>query len=359
MTGARYLIIFSLTISFFCFSPELCAQERAGAEAEYLRIKDMAFKGDYQQATMEARKLLKEYPSYGDARVLLGRILAWQKEYDQALAVIDTLLLNDPDNADALEARKDISQWSKGNTPVATDVRAGYSFDSFNDPYNRFWQVFSAGAGHRFKWGTASAGINAGNLRIGEPDNVNDTELQFEAEAWPGLTSENYAYLSYAYSPGHWFPRHRAAAEIWQVMPEGWAVSAGLKYYRFDRNDFIASLSVEKYAGKFWLSAKGYLYFKEDNPTSSFYFNIRKYFNETEYLQLTLGTGTAPDEPFDIQTDLMRLSANSIRLAYYFSMSPKLMIRTGAGYSREEYAEDTWRNRFEGNISFIYAIKMK
>jgi YaiO family outer membrane protein len=359
MPRSHYLIICFLTICCFYFNPDVYAQEKAGAEAEYLRIKDMAFKGNYQQATMEAWKLLKEYPAYGDARVLLGRILAWQKEYEKALAVIDTLLLNDPDNTDALEARKDISRWSKGNTPVATDVKAGYSFDSFTEPYNRVWQVFSAGAGHRFKWGPASAGINTGILRIGEPDPVNDTGLQFEAEAWPRLTNDNYAYLAYAYSPGNWFPRHRAAAEIWQVMPKGWALSAGLKYYRFDRNDFIASLSVEKYTGKFWLSAKSYLYFKEENPTSSFYFNIRKYFNETEYLQLTLGTGTAPDEPFDVQTDLMRLSANSIRLAYYFSISPKLMIRAGAGYSREEYAEDMWRNRFEGNISFIYAIKMK
>jgi hypothetical protein len=38
------------------------------------------------------------------------------------------------------------------------------------------------------------------------------------------------------------------------------------------------------------------------------------------------------------------------------------MVRLGAGYSREEYdALDgpDWRNRFEGNVNFIYAIKMK
>jgi hypothetical protein len=35
------------------------------------------------------------------------------------------------------------------------------------------------------------------------------------------------------------------------------------------------------------------------------------------------------------------------------------MMRIGTGYSYEEYAENTWRNRFEGNLNFIYAIKMK
>ena len=127
----------------------------------------------------------------------------------------------------------------------------------------------------------------------------------------------------------------------------------------FDRNIFIALASVEKYLGKYWLSLKGYLYFKDDGLTTSGYFNIRRYFNDINYLQLTLGAGTAPDEPFDIKTDLMRYSAYSIRIAYNVSLAPKLVMRIGTGYSYEEYEENIWRNRFEGNINFIYAIKMK
>jgi hypothetical protein len=34
-------------------------------------------------------------------------------------------------------------------------------------------------------------------------------------------------------------------------------------------------------------------------------------------------------------------------------------MRLNAGYSREEYAEEIWRDRFEGGVNFIYAIKMK
>jgi len=319
----------------------------------------MAFDGSYSEATTELRRLLKIYPSYGDARILLSRVLAWQKEYEQALAVIDTLLLTSSDNGDALEARKDILKWSSKKSHAANDIRVGYYFDSFSRPYNRFWQVFKAGAEHLFNWGQTSAGINYGIIRTGDTPVVKDADLQFEAEAWPRFTADNYAYAAYAYSPGNWFPRHRGALEIWQVMPKGWAVSAGINYFHFDRDDFIASLSLEKYLGKYWFSGKGYLFFKENGPTSSFYFNSRRYFNDSDYLQLTLGTGTAPDEPFDVQTDLMRLSANSIRLAYYGSVTPNLMMRIGAGYSREEYAENTWRNRFEGAVSLIQAIRMK
>jgi len=303
--------------------------------------------------------LLDAYPSYGDARILLGRILAWQKDFDQAAAVIDTLLRSEPDNEDALAARRDISLWSKENTPVATDIRAGYFFDTFSEPYERFWQVFKAGAGHRFNWGPAAAGINTGNIIIGDPEPANVTELQFEAEAYPHLSNKNYAYLSYAYSPGSYFPKHRAAVELWQILPKGWVVSAGANYYYFDRNIYIALASVEKYVGKYWLSLKGFLYFKDEGPTTSLYMNARRYFNDTDYLQITLGTGTAPDEPFDIQADLMRLSANSIRLAYNVSITSRLMMRIGAGYSREEYEENILRDRFEGGVNLTYAIRMK
>ena len=335
------------------------SQDAISPESEYNRIKTIAFDGDYVTAATAARKLVNMYPSYGDARILLGRILAWQKEYIIAGAVIDTLLLKEPGNKDALSARSDIVLWSRENTPVSTDLRAGYSFDSFSDPYSRFWQVFNAGAGHRFKWGPAYAGLNIGNIRIGEPSPSKASELQIEAEAWPRITSKNYADLAYAYSPGTYFPKHRAAAEVWQVLPAGWAISAGLNYYYFDRSAFIALASVEKYVGKYWLSVKGFVYFKDIGPRASITLNARRYFNDKDYLQITLGTGAAPDEPFDIQTNLMRLYANTVRLAYNLSVTHKLVMRIGAGYSREEYIESIRRNRFEGNVNLIYAIKMK
>jgi YaiO family outer membrane protein len=353
-----YLIIILISIKIFISVPLLC-QDISDPEAEYARIRALAFEGKHDVASADARKLVNSFPSYGDARILLGRILAWQGKYADATAVIDTLLLSEPANADALSAKRDILQWSKEKSPVSTGIRTGYLFDTFTKPYNRYWQVFNAGAEHNFNWGLAAAGINIGNAIIGEPIPDNATEWQLELEAYPKLSSKNYAYLAYAFSPGAYFPGHRAAVEIWQVLPAGWAASAGMNYYYFDRNIFIALASVEKYLGKYWLSLRGYFYFKDNGVTTSEYLNIRRYFNDVNYLQLTLGAGTAPDEPFDIQTDLMRLSAYSIRAAWNVSLTPKLMMKVGAGYSYEEYQENIWRNRFEGNINFIYAIKMK
>ena len=335
------------------------SQNDTDPEAEYLRIRELAFQGNYTTAAADARALVNNFPAYGDARILLGRIMAWQKDYVNAAAVIDTLLMSEPNNEDALSARRDISLWSKENSPVVTDVRAGYFFDTYSVPYSRFWQVFKAGMGHNFSWGPASASINAGNIITGEPSSVQATELQFEVDAYPKLTDKNYAYLDYAYSPGKYFPTHRAALEVWQILPARFAVSAGVNYYYFDRNIFIGLASVEKYLGKYWFSFKTYVYFKDNGPTTSFYLNARRYLKGQNYLQLTLGTGTAPDEPFDLQTSIMRLRAHSIRLAYNVSVSSRLMVRLNAGYSREKYEDALWRNRFEGGINLTYAIKMK
>jgi YaiO family outer membrane protein len=359
MQFIRFRSLLMIALVMIMTGSDLFSQTIANPEEEYSRIRTLALSGDYTLAEPAARNLVKQYPDYGDARILLGRIIAWQGNYDEASAVIDTLLQTEPDNSDAREALTDIRRWSRDrsqqNTPP-TDIRAGYFFDTYSKPHDRLWQVFSLGAGHRFSWGSAVATANMGHINIGPPDEVSDNNMQFAIEAWPDITSKNYAYVAYAYSPGPWFPKHRAALELWQTLPKGFAISAGVNYYYFDHNIFLPTLSVEKYLGNYWFSVRGYLYFKDIGITSSFYLNARRYFGTTDYLQFTLGAGTAPDEPYDVMTDLERQRAASVRLSYFNQITSHWSVRVGAGYSYEKYDEYNYRNRFEGNISLIRGI---
>jgi len=421
MSRCKTLLFIITAMVSLCFSINLCAQI-TDPEGEYGRIRAAAFNGNYGEASLAARKLLREYPDYGDARILLGRILAWDKQYGEAAAVIDTLLIKEPENIDARKARLDVAFWSGDNalaeklafsllsdTPSDTEVREklikvlladgkreqalahsdtllqhnpdnsfaiavrepypdikktdnlrlSYSFDSYTKPYTRLWQQLSLFGGHRFKWGMAGAGVNIGHINIGDPAPVTETDLQYEIEVAPTLSPKNYAFLSYAYSAGTYYPGHRASLEVWQILPAGWATSAGLTYFHFDRDIFIAGLSVEKYLGNYWFSGKAYFYFKDFGTTTSFYLNARKYFNDTDYLQFTVGAGTAPDEPFDIQTSESRLSAYSLRTTYYQLLNRRFAIRLNAGYSREEYQDNSYRNRIEGAVGVIYLLKQK
>jgi YaiO family outer membrane protein len=387
-------------------------------EAEYSRIRTLAYNGNLVEAESAAVVLLDSVPGYGDAWILLARIYAWQEKYEPARIILDSMILKEPANTDAIEARIDLALWAGENdlaieladrilasdpanasvldkrrraekaleavdttgTEISsikdsldisqpgtigtrdleksgkTDLRAGYYFDTFSEPYGRFWQVFQAGASHLLRFGRIIGGVNIGNLHTNSEPPVKATEIQFEAEAYPIISPSDYAWLAYAYSPGRYFPTHRASAEYWHSFKYGWVASAGIRYYYFDLNTFIGTFSIEKYYKSWWFSPRIYLYFKDIGVTTSFYLTARKYFNDINWLQLTTGYGTAPDEPFDIATDLGRLNAVSVRLAYYTSITGDLFLRAGVGYSREEYAESLQRNRFEGSLNLIYVL---
>lgn len=371
----NFLLIVSVSLSL---NLSLYSQKFPDPEAEYSRIRSLAYDGKLPEAESAVIELLDSLPAYGDAWILLARIYGWQQKYEPAIAILDSIILIEPNNTDALEARLDLAYWTGENNPVAedslveiqpgmikpndlestrkTDLRAGYYFDTFNEPYGRFWQVFQAGASRLLSFGRIIAGVNVGNLHTNADPAIKATEIQFEAEAYPIISQSDYAWLAYAYSPGKYFPAHRISAEYWHTFKYGWVASAGMHYYYFDRNIFIGTLSVEKYYKSWWFSPRVYFYFKDIGVTTSLYLNARKYFNDINYLQLTAGFGTAPEEPFDIVTDLGRLSAKTIRLVYYTSLTDNLFVRAGLGYSREEYAESLQRNRFDGSINFIYIL---
>ncbi len=90
--------------------------------------------------------------------------------YDEGAAVIDTLLAAEPGNSDALEASRDIRRWSRDRSQQMTpptDIRAGWLFDTYREPYPR--------SGRLHPWcGTPllmGAGRGIGKLRAYQPAN--------------------------------------------------------------------------------------------------------------------------------------------------------------------------------------------
>ena len=371
----HFLLIVSVSLSL---NLPAYPQTNIDPETEYSRIRSLAHDGNLIEAETSVISLLDSFPEYGDAWILLARIYGWQGKFDPGISILDSLILKEPNNNDALEARRDLARWSNENQLAAedsltviqpgiipstdlekarkTDLRAGYYFDTFTEPYGRFWQVFQAGASHLFSFGRIIAGVNVGKLHTNTEPAIKATELQFEAEAYPKISKNDYAWLAYAYSPGKYFPSHRISAEYWHSFKYGWVASAGMHYYYFNRDIFIGTLSVEKYYKSWWFSPRVYFYFKDIGVTTSYYLTARKYFNDITWLQLTAGFGTAPDEPFDIVTAQGHQNALSVRLAYYTSITNNLFIRAGIGYSREEYAESLQRNRFDGSVNLIYVL---
>jgi YaiO family outer membrane protein len=399
----RSSLLSGLTLSAWLLLTTFSQAQTIDPEVEFIRIRDLAFSGLLTEAEESALILVDSFPTYNDAKVLLARIYAWQKKYDPALGIIESVLTDDRANTDAAEAKGDILRWIAGDKAEAEEAErrrmaeeaeterrrmaeeaeafrsdslaleahkkaisdsliaarkmeifAGYYFDTFSEPYSRFWQVYRAGGGYLTRYGKVLGAINTGHLIAGGTGATRATDIQLEAEAYPVISPSLYGWLNYAWSPGDYFPGHRASAEIWYSVGSGWVASSGLNYYYFDRNIFISTISAEKYLGSWWFSGRLYFYFKDSGITNSLFVNARKYFNDTDYLQLTAGTGTAPDEPFDIRIDLARLGANTFKIAYNRQLTGQFSVKAGVGYAREEYQETVHRNRFDGTINLSY-----
>src|SRR5665647_658336 len=69
----RCLLMMALVMMMTCGG--LLSQTITNPEEEYSRIRTLALSGDYTQAEPAARNLVKQFPGYGDARILLGRII--------------------------------------------------------------------------------------------------------------------------------------------------------------------------------------------------------------------------------------------------------------------------------------------
>jgi tetratricopeptide (TPR) repeat protein len=54
------------------------------------------------EALAEAREMVRERPGDGESRILLGRLLAWGGQYAEARKNIEFILMQTPDNIDAL-----------------------------------------------------------------------------------------------------------------------------------------------------------------------------------------------------------------------------------------------------------------
>jgi YaiO family outer membrane protein len=388
----RYQFSLSILLIMFFLSAAVipCSGQTVEPNPEelYDSIRVIALDGRLTEAEVMARKLVESHSDYGDAVVLLARIIAWQERYPEAVELLDSLLIREPDHSDARDARETISEWMAGAADIqesdtlmirtelsesdsavlsmesdtaarGVDLYTGYSFDTFEKPYQRFWQIFSMGAIYPTARGPLLGGVNFGNLRSDQLPVESETGIQIQAEYWPKTGEKGYAWIAWAYSPFRYFPQHRISAEYWHNLSNGWVVSAGASYYYFDRNIFIPAFSVEKYLGRYWFSGKTYLHLKEAGTTSSHFLTARRYFNDFDYLQLTFGAGTAPDEPYDIAADLERQKAVAIKAALNKRLGSQLAVKTGIGYSREEYTGNFKRNRFEGFVTLTYSLAGK
>ncbi|RUT80115.1 YaiO family outer membrane beta-barrel protein [Ancylomarina longa] len=295
LTSIVFLVLLSSTM---LFSQENRDFISSSLSVDFQRAKQLAFDGNREEARKICYQILEKNTAYFDARILIGRTFAWQKNFQQGRKELQQVLEDDFDNKDAIFAIIDLEKWagdlskalfycdygqsffpneekflvqkiqllqqngeeskalqtinelldlkpaSQAGRQLLQKYKAArrkyqiiyqHDFEHFTKPYIRRWHVSSFQLSRRNIWGSWFAKVNLGDLiKDGETFWSNNIAKQFELDAYPRISKSNYMYLNYGYSPDHLFPKHRAGAEFYQKLPASFEVSAGIRYLNFD-----------------------------------------------------------------------------------------------------------------------------
>ena len=373
--------------------------------------RNYAFNGEREKARQICRALLAE-DFDSDVALLLGRTYAWDGKYDSTRIVLNEVLTRNPDNMEALDAFADVEYWSENYDKAieycdlalqkdpASDafllkkariqygsgkienavttledfvqqhpghaeamkklqdyrldlmknrIRLSYTIDLFDKSFNRDpWQITALSYGRKTKFGSVIARVNMARR-------FNDNGMQYEMDAYPKISENNYAYLNYGFSQSYIFPDHRIGAEWYHNFPRSFEGSVGVRRLYFGSSDVnIYTATVGKYVGNYWLSLRSYVTPGTDGTSVSGQLHIRHYFSDPEdYLSLRLGYGVSPDDNRNLINAGQRLTlkSRSIRMEYNHIFKRIWILNTGATWGNEERTPGSYSGYYTLDIS--------
>ena len=336
------------------------------SDVAVLMARTYAWDSKYDSARVIIASVLKRDPSNWDALDAISDVQYWDKKYqdaigycdvalaknandehfmlkkgkifqamgnnDQAAGVLETLLKNNPANAEARNKLAAIRLDLKKNT-----VRLSYTYDFFEKKWNQDpWQLTALSYGRKTPIGTIIGRVNMAN-RFG----LNG--FQYEMDAYPTINGSNYAYLNFGYSDISIFPKFRAGAEWYHSFPKAFEASLGMRalyYSLIGSNTYVFTGTAGKYVGNYWFSLRAYVTPTSTKTSASASIQARRYFSDPEnYIGLRLGYGISPDDRRygDRNSDYLTFKSQSVKLEYNHIFSKIWTTNLGATLSNEEY----------------------
>lgn len=376
--------------------------------------RNLAFNGERAKARQICRAILSQgFDS--DVALLLGRTYAWDGKYDSTRIILNEVLTRNPENMEALDAFADVEFWSDNyekaieycdlalkkdpmsepflikkakilhssekydeavyvledfieKNPAHAEaflklqeyrpdvlkntVRLSYTVDYFNKAFNRDpWQIAALSYARKTKLGKVIARVNLAN-RFGS------TGFQYEMDAYPKISENNYAYLNYGFSQSSVFPENRMGLEWYHNFPKSYEGSIGMRMLFFSSSTVdIYTAYIGKYVGNYWISLRSFVTPGTDGTSVSCLFLMRRYFSDPEnYIGLRLGYGVSPDDNRNlVDLDLksrLTLNTRSVRLEYNHLFSRVWILNTGAVWGNEERQSGSFSGYYTFDISF-------
>lgn len=379
---------------------------RAEAADRYKEARELAFSGQREAARAMLTELLVDKPRHWDARILLGRLFAWDKRYDEAREQLLVVVRAKPDYADARNALADVELWSghpeqaldfleNGLTRRPTnqdllykkavaqrklgDLRgAALTLGQLNDinpSHGRGSKLFASlrlqrmrhkvGFGYGYTdidtlsnpWHAGSfqlsrrTGIGTVALRLNYANRFQRGATQYEIDAYPRIVHGLYMYVNYGYSSSRLYPKHRYAGELYANLPQGVELSAGFRRLVFGSSTVtIYTGTLAKYQGNWWISFRPYITPKSIGTSRSYQLTVRRYFGDADtYFGVTAGRGSSPGEVRDV-SDLLRLDSWKVGFRMQKALGDVFILKISGRYGWEELVTNRERRRFNLGI---------
>lgn len=397
-------------------------QEKINLDDLFKEARTLAFQENRKEAREICKKILEEEPGYHDVRVFLGRLYAWDKEYDSARKELQKVLEDTPNYSDALIVLIDIEYWNNNlnlaliycNQGLRTypnheefllrtakilvsmeDLKAAsknikqlletnpshkealqlldnikfssqpyaasvrYIFDRFERSEGGFGPWHFISLELSRKFGLGSI-IGRVNYANRNFGSGSTSGTQFEVDAYPEIKKGMYAYLNAGYSPSSFFPKYRFGSELYSALAGSFEMSFGIRYLDFSSvKVLIYTGNLGKYYKNYWFSFRPFVTTKSSDIFFSGILLVKRYFaDEDNYLTLLFGFGSTPTEIFFLE-DIERLNSYKVGLEVQRKISRSLSVRCHIRFEREEFQIDEFGNRYTFEISLQQRIFKK
>lgn len=278
-------------------------------------------------------------------------IYADMEKYKESQAVLDQIIQLHPTDKQAIKL-KDIIVDKRKDEPhneIGFDQDEAYVSD-----LQSYWQYSSL---HYYRL------TDKGNFggRVNYAKRYGTTGIQYQLEAYPKLTSNSFATLTFAYANTTQilYPNLQYQVEGYIDVANGFEFSlgqGGKKYITFsNQNIWNYTGSIGKYFGN------NFMWYRPSYSTpKATLFNeigLIHYFSDDakKYLSVKVSAGRLPDigdvPPLD---QMIVISQQGINIAGQLPLKKTLFLRLGAGYNRQDFPTGLIRRITDVSVGFVW-----
>ena len=402
----RYIFI-QILIIIYSTSNIVYSQETFDPDSLFKNAISQSKAKDYDKAINTCKQILERYPNYNDVRTYLGTIYSWNNRYDEARAEFKSVLDRDADDRDATIAAINNELWSdnyetalkitndwlaKKNNDIDVifvkikilehfekykeaidetikiltiesdnkkaiikkkDLKLQNAKNSIGLTYNV--DAYKDNTPHHLFYADYSRKTPLGSVigRVNYAERFGNKGYQFEADAYPRYFKNTYGYVNFGYSEAAGlFPKYRYGFDVYHNFPKALEASLGIRYLIFSSSEVaIYTGHFGKYLGNYWLSLRPFITPGNTGTSFSGIFQIRRYFSSSkDYMGLSFGLGSSPDDKRKYFDTVSNLASNKIKLEYNKPFATFWIFNINAAYENEEYFPSKFRDIYSVGI---------